>query len=158
MSQFFRAGVGAVIINDKGLVLALERTDTAGAWQFPQGGIDDQEEPITSVYREIQEETGITSNSLHLIRPFPHLLSYELPPEWRSPKIGRGQTQQWYLFRYLTPENSITLPCPGEFCQWRWISLPELMPFVAEFRKAIYSRLAQEFPEISMALARGHNP
>ncbi|MBA3013593.1 MAG: RNA pyrophosphohydrolase [Proteobacteria bacterium] len=157
MSQFFRAGVGAVIVNTKGMALALERSDTVGAWQFPQGGIDDQEEPITSVYREIQEETGITPDLLHLIRPYPHLLSYELPTQWRSLKIGRGQTQQWYLFRFLPVHDAITLPSPGEFINWRWTTFPELLPVVAEFRKHIYHCLASEFTEIR-ELPKGHNP
>lgn len=151
MSQFFRAGVGAVIINATGLVLAFERSDTAGAWQFPQGGIDDQEEPVTSVYREIKEETGIAPEVLHLIRPYPHLLSYELPPEWRSPKIGRGQTQQWYLFRLLAEETLLDLPCPGEFSSWRWMTFTELLPLIADFRKNVYRCLAQEFTEIAGA-------
>lgn len=148
MSQYFRAGVGAVIVNAKGQVLTLERSDTAGAWQFPQGGIDDQEEPITSVYREIHEETGITSDLLNFIRPYPHLLSYELPLQWRSPKIGRGQTQQWYFFHFLPADDSITLPHPGEFINWRWMTFPELIPLVADFRKHIYHCLAQEFAKI----------
>jgi hypothetical protein len=34
-AQYFRAGVGAAIINRGGLVLALERADIPGAWQLP---------------------------------------------------------------------------------------------------------------------------
>ncbi len=149
MSQFFRASVGAVIINNKGLVLALERSDNLGAWQFPQGGIDDQEEPLAAVIREVQEETGIDPAALQLLRQHPRLLSYELPPEWRSPKLGRGQTQRWFLFRYLVDDDAITLPCPGEFRQWRWLHFQELLPLVADFRQEIYSELGREFPEIA---------
>jgi len=145
MSQFFRASVGAVIINHQGKVLALERSDTAGAWQFPQGGIDDQEEPLAAAFREVQEETGIVPELLSLLHQHPRLLSYELPPEWRSPKLGRGQTQRWFFFRYLTYHDSITLPCPGEFRQWRWLDFQELLPLVAHFRQEIYRELEREF-------------
>ena len=148
MSQFFRASVGAVIANSKGKVLALERSDTPGAWQFPQGGIDDHEEPLAAALREVQEETGITPESLSLIRRHPHLLSYELPPEWRTPKVGRGQTQRWFLFRFLPSTDLIPLPTPGEFRQWRWMHLHDLMPLVADFRQEIYQALAREFIEI----------
>lgn len=146
MSQFFRASVGAVIINATGQVLALERTDHPGAWQFPQGGIDDGEEPVAAVYREVEEETGIPAGALTLIRQHPRLLSYELPPEWRTPKVGRGQTQRWFLFR-LGNDNAIHLPCPGEFSHWRWLRFGELLPLVAPFRQEIYHDLAREFAE-----------
>jgi len=149
MSQFFRASVGAVIINNQGKVLALERSDSAGAWQFPQGGIDDQEEPWAAAWREVQEETGIGPDSLALLHQHPRLLSYELPPQWRSPRLGRGQTQQWFFFRYLAADDAITLPCPGEFRQWRWLDFQELMPLVAQFREEIYRELNREFAEIS---------
>jgi len=148
MSQFFRASVGAVIINNQGKVLALERSDTAGAWQFPQGGIDDREEPLAAAFREVQEETGIVPEALSLLHQHPRLLSYELPPEWRSAKLGRGQTQRWFFFRYLTEHNAITLPCPGEFKEWRWLDFQELLPLAAPFRQEIYRDLDREFTEL----------
>ena len=147
MSQFFRASVGAVIINRHGQVLALERTDNHGAWQFPQGGIDDGEEPLAAALREVREETGIAAGELILIRQHPRLLSYELPPAWRSPKVGRGQTQRWFLFR-LRRAEAISLPSPGEFRAWRWLSFSELLPLTADFRRPIYQELAIEFAEL----------
>ena len=145
MSQFFRASVGAVITNGRGQVLALERSDTLGAWQFPQGGLDAGEEPLDAIFREVQEETGITEAQLTLIRQHPQLLSYELPPQWRTPKVGRGQTQRWFLLRFMADDHAICLPYPGEFRQWRWLTFPELMPLVADFRQDLYQALDQEF-------------
>ncbi len=146
MSQFFRASVGAVIVNRR-QVLALERSDSPGSWQFPQGGIDEGEEPLTAVLREVREETGIVADELILVREHPRLLSYELPPAWRSPKVGRGQTQRWFLFR-LRREEAISLPSPGEFRAWRWLAFPELLPLTADFRRPIYQELAIEFTEL----------
>ena len=145
MSQFFRASVGAVISNSKGQLLACERSDNRGAWQFPQGGLDHGEEPLEAVYREIEEETGIGPASLTLLGQHPQLLSYELPPQWRTPKVGRGQTQRWFLFRFEGDDQAITLPASGEFSQWRWLTFQELMPLVADFRKELYLALAREF-------------
>lgn len=147
MSQFFRASVGAVIINQQGLVLAFERSDTAGAWQFPQGGIDDFEEPLNAILREVQEETGITTDCLTLIGQHPRLLSYELPPEWRSQKLGRGQTQRWFYFRFTAQDDAITLPCPGEFSLWRWMGFADLLTLTASFRQEIYRELADNLPD-----------
>src|SRR5438874_5948950 len=66
-AQYFRAGVGAVIVNSKGLVLAMERVDIPGAWQLPQGGIERSEEPLRAAFREVAEETGIPESDLELV-------------------------------------------------------------------------------------------
>ena len=148
MSQFFRASVGAVIVSGQNSILALERTDTAGAWQFPQGGIEGHEEPLEAVFREVAEETGIEQASLSLIGQHPSWLSYELPIEWRGAKVGRGQTQRWFFFRLLDDPQAICLPHPGEFRAWRWLQFAELLPLVAPFRQPIYRELADTFMKI----------
>ena len=56
-SNVFRAGVCAVIINDRGKVLAFERADIPGSWQMPQGGLNEKEEPLDGVLRELREES-----------------------------------------------------------------------------------------------------
>jgi len=81
--QYFRAGVGALIVHRDGHVLALERADHPGAWQLPQGGLDRSEEPLDSVYREIGEETGLGSSALREDRPRPGALLVSLPPNRR---------------------------------------------------------------------------
>jgi len=146
-SQFFRAGVGAVIVNDKGEVLAFERKDTPGAWQFPQGGIDEKEDPIDAVYREVEEETGIEHKHLTLIRECQDWLSYELPHEYRGKKSGRGQTQRWFLFKCRVEHPEIELTAGDEFIDWQWIRFCDLIERTAPFRKEVYGRLLTEFDE-----------
>ena len=88
-SQYFRAGVGAAIVNRSGLVLALERADMPGAWQLPQGGLQAAESPLHALFREVQEETGIPKSELELLDTYPEPLAYELPPEAWSKKTAR---------------------------------------------------------------------
>ena len=45
-SQFFRANVGVVVAREDGRVLVLERSDRPGQWQFPQGGMLVDEDPV----------------------------------------------------------------------------------------------------------------
>jgi len=143
--QYFRAGVGAVITDGKGLVLALERTGIPNAWQLPQGGLEDGEEPSDAVLREIQEETGIHSARLRMIERFPDLLAYELPPTARSLKTGRGQVHYWFLFQLDGDPSAIDLKDSTEFKAWQWMSLEDLSARTVQFRAGIYRTLAAYF-------------
>ena len=58
MAATFRAGVIIVVEHSDGRVLGCERGDITGAWQLPQGGIDEGETPLAAAWRELEEETG----------------------------------------------------------------------------------------------------
>lgn len=57
--QSFRANVDAIIINGDGLVLAFERKKIPGTLQFPQGGLEEGNEPRNAIFREIWNKSGI---------------------------------------------------------------------------------------------------
>lgn len=143
--QYFRAGVGAVIADDQGRVLALERADVPGAQQLPQGGLEEGEEPLAAVLREIKEETGIREDHLELVGQLPELLAYELPPEARSVKTGRGQVQYWFLFKCQGRDMEIQLPRGGEFRAWAWLPFDQIVSNVVAFRRPVYQRLEPFF-------------
>lgn len=146
--QFFRAGVGAVIVSPDGSqVLVFEREKIPGAWQFPQGGLEADEEPELAVYREIEEETGLTRAQVRLLAALPEPLAYELPSEARSKKTGRGQVQYWFYFELTAPDSSIQLPADGEFVAWRWADFDQVVAAAVEFRRGVYARLRQHFRE-----------
>jgi putative (di)nucleoside polyphosphate hydrolase len=143
-AQYFRAGAGAMIVNADGHVLAIERADIAGAWQLPQGGLDAAEEPLHAVFREIAEETGIDRADITLVKACSELLVYELPPDARSKKTGRGQVLYWFLFRFRgSAERASTRT--RESRGWRWMPFRRVISGVTSFRKPMYKRLEQEF-------------
>lgn len=144
-SQTFRAGVGAIISNTRGEVLALERKDIPGEWQLPQGGLEIGETPLQAVKREIYEETGIKESELQLLGTESRLLVYELPKEIQSPKTGLGQVQRWFLFQYKGSDEAITLGDKKEFRGWRWQSMDELVSTVVPFKMSVYEELAEYF-------------
>lgn len=143
--QYFRAGAGAVIINQHGLVLAMERADAAGSWQMPQGGLDAAEEPLAAAYREVTEETGISAADLTLLDTYPEPLVYELPLRMRTEKTGRGQVLYWFLFRFNGSDTAIDAIGGGEFRAWRWITLQQLLLTTPDFRVSLYQKLGQRF-------------
>jgi NUDIX domain len=55
----YRPGVGIMLLNANNDVFVGRRQRTKGkAWQMPQGGIDEGEEPSTAAFRELKEEIG----------------------------------------------------------------------------------------------------
>jgi putative (di)nucleoside polyphosphate hydrolase len=144
-AQMFRAGVGVVVIDLRGNVLALERTDTAGQWQLPQGGLDRGEEPLAAAKRELWEETGLREEEVRLLAEHPEWLVYELPAY--SAKHGRGQAQKWFLFQLTTTDARIDLETTKskEFQRWKWTTLRQLRDETVEFRKGVYDKLVEHF-------------
>ncbi|MBT7075950.1 MAG: NUDIX domain-containing protein, partial [Anaerolineae bacterium] len=113
-TQTFRAGVGALILNKDGLVLGFERKDFPNEWQFPQGGLDEGEDLLEAVKREIYEETGIKASDIKLLAKAPRPTVYEFPN--KSPH--RGQVHHWFLFRLESSDEAITLGDQKEFHAW----------------------------------------
>ncbi len=141
----FRANAGLAVLNGEGLVLAVERGDSPGSWQLPQGGMDPGESPETAAYRELEEETGLCRADVEILGVLPQWLVYELPPEWRRKKTGLGQAQKWFAFR-LKPaaEKSFRtgpLPQGGENRAMAFMPFSEVACKIPAFRREIYARL-----------------
>ncbi|MCV6606853.1 MAG: RNA pyrophosphohydrolase, partial [Campylobacterales bacterium] len=58
----YRPNVAAVVLSstypEKCEVFLGERSDIEGAWQFPQGGVDQGESYKEALFRELKEEIG----------------------------------------------------------------------------------------------------
>jgi putative (di)nucleoside polyphosphate hydrolase len=144
-AQYFRAGAGAMIVNADGHVLAIERGDIRGAWQLPQGGLEESEEPIQAAYREVEEETGIGIDDLEFESACSELLAYELPPDARTTKTGRGQVLYWFLFTYLGSARQMRAIRNHESRDCRWMPFARIIEGTVGFRRPMYKRLEQEF-------------
>ena len=59
----YRPCVGIVLFNNDNQVFIARRNDVGRqSWQFPQGGIDQDETPKRAAYRELYEEVNIKKN------------------------------------------------------------------------------------------------
>ena len=144
-SEYFRANVGAVIVDSQGRALAFERLHASdGEWQFPQGGIAPGEDPEAALFREVLEETSIPASKLQLIDEVEEWLGYELPKDFRNAKTERGQVQKWFLLRFLGEESDI-LADQKELSSWKWLTANELIDASAPFRRAVYKRVCTRF-------------
>jgi putative (di)nucleoside polyphosphate hydrolase len=142
---WFRAGVVAVVRHpDRSRILVFERLDSPGSWQLPQGGIEQGEQPIEAVWRELGEETGLGEADVVARAEYPEWVAYEWPEAARA-GIGRdgkrlGQVQRWFLFDAL---DAAIEPVPDgrEFGAWRWAEPEEMIAHVPEWRRAAYAKV-----------------
>jgi len=145
----FRANVGIVVTNDKGRLLWARRTGSQIAWQFPQGGIADNETPLEAMYRELKEELGLDGQDVKLIAESKQWLKYKLPERFqRHDEIPRcvGQKQKWFLLELLD-DSRIKLDCceHPEFDRWRWVSYWFPLRQVIFFKREVYQSVLKEF-------------
>jgi len=142
-----RNGVGIIVLNKNNKVFVGKRKDNPGdKWQMPQGGVDEGEDYITAMKRELIEETGISS--IKVIKELEKIYQYELPENligiiWKGKY--RGQKQKWYITRFLGEESEINLNTKhAEFIDWKWIE-PKLLPeVIVNFKKDLYVNLLTE--------------
>jgi putative (di)nucleoside polyphosphate hydrolase len=144
----YRAGVGIVLFNKEGRVFVGERLDNPGAWQMPQGGIDDNEDPEVAVFREMEEEVG--TRNARIIASMDDWLKYDIP-EKTAKKLWhgkyRGQQQKWLALEFLGDDSEIDLDAfeHPEFGAWKWVPLPELLDYAVPFKRDIYRKVIEEF-------------
>jgi len=131
--------------NGAGLVLALERSDVAGSWQAPQGGIEAGESPEQAASRELFEEAGIRWEEASRVSQHPEWLTYELPPSARSAKTGLGQTQRWFLVDYDGPIDESLVRQGKEFVDYQWMPMTTLIASTWPPRQRVYLQLLQHW-------------
>ena len=149
----YRKNVGIVVYNSSGQVLAGERIQYPGIFQFPQGGMDEGEEPIETARRELYEETGllIKSEPAHEIAEW---ICYDFPEDIPEHlKKYRGQAQKWFFFPWEGDPSALQLDLhTREFLTVRWYDLRQLINDIVDFKKMVYKRILEEaeqyLPEI----------
>lgn len=153
----YRLCVGIIVFNKQGRVWVGRRliykgtskvTDL-GNWQFPQGGVAEDESLETAARRELYEETCI--KDLEPIAAYPTALFYDFPSELSDTPIAqkyRGQKQYWFAYLFTGDDSEISISdVPSgnhpEFSEWRWESIEKTVDLIVEFKKDIYKKLVE---------------
>ena len=145
----YRPNVGIVICNQAAQVLWARRIGGQDAWQFPQGGINDDESPEDAMYRELREEVGLTASDVKLINQTKGWLRYRLPRKLRrhnSTPGFVGQKQKWFLLELIVDESAVNMNVTSkpEFDRWRWVSYWFPLNQVVDFKQDVYRRALKE--------------
>jgi len=153
----YRPCVGIMLLNAAGDVFVGRRIDTlVEAWQMPQGGIDEGEEPAAAAFREMEEEIGTARASI--LAQSRGWLDYDLPEHllgkvWNG-RYG-GQRQKWFAMRFEGTDGDINLAtAQPEFNAWQWLRAETLPDTIVPFKRSLYEQVLREFLPVVKALRR----
>ena len=147
----YRPCVGIALFNDDNHVFVGERIDNPGAWQMPQGGIDEGETVEDAFFREMEEEIGSTLAEIIKIHDTP--LRYDLPPHllgklWNG-QFG-GQEQIWVAARFMGLDSDINIHAhrQPEFQAWQWSPLDQILDLIVPFKRETSAEVRTAFKDI----------
>lgn len=144
----YRLNVGIIVANSDGKLLYCKRKNSDN-WQFPQGGIDRNEDPFLAALRELYEEVGIQKDKVKLIKESENWYKYDLPRKYKKNNFlwndFKGQKQKWFLFK-LIEEVMIDLNNENnpEFDEFDWVDYWKPLDEIVEFKREIYKKVLSE--------------
>ncbi|MFO1258315.1 MAG: RNA pyrophosphohydrolase [Gammaproteobacteria bacterium] len=154
-SEGFRPNVGIILMNEERQVFWGRRVGQ-DAWQFPQGGVQENESLEEALFRELHEEIGLEPHHVKILGRSKHWLRYRLPRRLvrnESRPVCIGQKQRWFLLKMVAEDEAVRLdhtPKP-EFDHWRWVSYWFPLYQVITFKREVYRKALREFKPIVMS-------
>jgi len=141
----FRPNVAGILQNPRGEILVCERLGMAGAWQFPQGGIDEGETHEEALARELGEEIGIGKRDFKVRdRRGPYRYLFGGGKEKRG---YHGNEQHYLLADFVGLPSRINLATKKpEFQDHQWIQPHQFrVQWLPEMKRAVYRTVFMEF-------------
>lgn len=168
MSQMpYRQNVVGVIINQENKIFLGQRvyrgswqspididSPKPAVWQFPQGGVDANEDPDKAILREVWEETGISFDKISIIKKSTAVNQYTWSHGKRELLFNsfkyRGQEQKIYFLKFLGSNDDINLNMPHpEFTNYQWVNTENLLEIVDLYRRPLIEKILPELREIT---------
>jgi putative (di)nucleoside polyphosphate hydrolase len=150
--HLYRRGAGIMLLNADRQVWVGRRIDNpTDAWQMPQGGLENGEEPWAGALRELEEETGIPPRLVERLAECSEPLRYDLPADlagklWRGQ--WKGQMQHWFAARFTGEDSDVDIATEHpEFSDWKWVDPKTLPDLIVPFKRELYERLLREFDD-----------
>ena len=141
----YRDNVAAILRNRKGEILICERLGISGAWQFPQGGIDEGETHEQALLREVWEEIGVSPKTLEIVErrgPYRYVFG-----NGKTKKGYHGKEQHYFLVEFSGTDSDIDVRTEHpEFQAFRWI-LPDRfeLGWLPDMKREVYRLVFKDF-------------
>ena len=147
-AEGFRANVGIILANSDNKLMLGGRVGARG-WQFPQGGMEQGEEPIEAMFRELHEEVGLVEADVEVLDVTSDWLRYKLPHKFirrHSKPLCIGQKQRWFMLRLISDEGAVRFDRGDkpEFDRIRWVDFWRPVNEVIYFKRRVYARALHE--------------
>jgi len=143
----YRKGIGAILINKEGLIYLFRRIDFKDTWQSPEGGLNDGENELNGIYREIKEEIGINKESLTLLDQTDKYYKYNYKNN--EIKFGNvGQEKKYFLFRFNGDAEDFNYKTTNEgqeFTEYKLFNKDEILSVIPDFKKDVYLIILKKF-------------
>ncbi len=140
----YQQNVAGIIRHRDGKILICERSAIRGAWQFPQGGVDDGETPEQALVRELWEEISLDPGDFKIVEKRAGY-RYLFPSGKKRGHDGKDQT--YFLCDFLASDAKINVQTEHpEFRAWKWIAPSEFRrEWLPEMKSEVYTTVFQDF-------------
>jgi putative (di)nucleoside polyphosphate hydrolase len=141
----YRLNVAAILRDGAGKILIGERLDRAGAWQFPQGGVDEGETLAQALARELREEISLEPSGYQILTskgPYFYLFGND-----KVVKGFHGKEQHYFLADFTGDAAKIDVKTPHpEFRGIRWVDPAAFdIDWLPKMKREVYRAVFQDF-------------
>ena len=143
----YRLNVAMIVVNKDNKVLFCKRRNTEN-WQFPQGGVDENENIESAMFRELNEEVGLEKDNVEIKAVSQNFIYYDIPKNIRSRVLGgkfKGQAQKYFLLKLISGEVDLNIENTPEFDKYNWVPFWYPLNQVVDFKKEAYRSALIEF-------------
>ena len=135
MVKIYRQAVMAVIVNaDAKILIGYSPRDKS--YKFPQGGLEDKEDIVSGIQRELVEELNYHLKKEFIIEVYKEKIRYPFPPNCHP--LYKGQ--ELSVVKVKHNPKADTIPQDDEFDKLYWIEPLNILNFNTEYRSEAYYR------------------
>ncbi len=109
------------------------------SYKFPQGGLEEDEDILEGIRRELMEELGYALKAEQVIAIYEEKVRYPFPKG--SHPIFKGQ--ELHVVKINHYPDAMTVPQDDEFDELLWIPPQDIIQYNSEYRAEAYVRALQ---------------
>ena len=111
--------VGAILVNEKGQVLMMDRAKFPFGWACPAGHMDEEDEsPALAVKREVNEESGINISKYPVFEVFSEYVEWNMCDR-------KFPGHYWHVF-LVQVKGDEYVPAKSEVKEMKWVPRDEI--------------------------------
>ncbi|MFH1643576.1 MAG: NUDIX domain-containing protein [bacterium] len=139
-----KTNIAALIIDASGKLLLIKRSSLEDSmpnvWELPSGGIEKNENILTSLQREVMEETGLTINDIENKAMLVDLEKYSF-----ETRTGNTKNVTEHTYKIVLNMTSPIIVLSKEHSDFVWSDKKDVKTYFSSEKDIIYKRLKRIF-------------